>query len=367
MKNICHVIVGLGLGGAENMLYKLVKGTYKDYNIKIITLIEPGELKVKFDEIGVPVYSLGIKRGNISISAVKKVMKLIKDEDIIQTWMYHSDLLGALIKMRYPKKKLIWGIRHSDVSKDNNKRMTYYLMRINAALSKKPDVIISCSETAINNHVQIGYSSQKMRYIPNGFMVDEFKPYMKTDINYFPAGDVCQFITVGRWSPQKDYKNLFGALNILKKDGYLFNITMVGNGLINENNELRELIYDNGLKDNVRLVGPSNDVRKHLSDADIYVSSSLGEGFSNAIGEAMLTGLPVVATDVGDSKSIVGECGYIVKSRDSILLAKALVDMIKLDVEEYRKLSYSSINKIIKEYGIDYVVNEYKKLYKELV
>lgn len=138
---------------------------------------------------------------------------------------------------------------------------------------------------------------------------------------------------------------------------------MVGTNLDYENDELVTLIDSYNLKDNVILLGRRNDIPALLSAADIYVSSSLGESFSNAIGEAMACGLPCIVTDVGDSKLIVGDMGLVVEPRDYESLANALIKVHnRKNSERLRKLRRCWISN---NFSIEKIVREYEMLYSK--
>src|SRR5699024_8837320 len=130
---IFHIITGLNMGGAEAMLYKLLQNIDKSkYDINVISMMDEGFYGPKIQKIGIDVYTLNMKSGKPSFTAVLEARKLIKDADIVQTWLYHADLLGYIITRFSKRKKLIWGIRHSNLDKDKNKRSTLQIVKINS-------------------------------------------------------------------------------------------------------------------------------------------------------------------------------------------------------------------------------------------
>ncbi len=364
MKKIVHIITGLGSGGAEHMLYKLLKySDRKKYYHEVISLMDDGVYGKKIEDLGIKVYCLNLNKKNV-LSSILRVRRICKNFDIVDTWLYHADIFGFLIAKVLLRKKLIWNIRHSNLDKDANKPLTLKIVKINSVLSKYVNLITYNSNRALENHIKIGYTNNSSVTIPNGFELDKFK---------FSLDDRCRtrqelalkeedkvIITVGRWDIQKDYYTLLKALNELKKQNVKFKMIMVGTNLDYENDELVTLIDSYNLKDNVILLGRRNDIPALLSAADVYVSSSLGESFSNAIGEAMACELPCIVTDVGDSKLMVGDTGRVVQARDYRCMSKELIRFINTFNKDR---NIDARNRVINNYEIRKVSKNFEENY----
>src|SRR5690606_38973928 len=122
---------------------------------------------------------------------------------------------------------------------------------------------------------------------------------------------------VARWDPHKDHRTLLDALRHLNRnfsDAWV--CVLAGRGLEESNQELAQLLDRSEVKDKVRLVGNQANVIPMMSALDLHILSSMTEGFPNVISEAMLCGVPCVTTDVGDSRFIVSETGWVVPPRD---------------------------------------------------
>ncbi|NLT21012.1 MAG: glycosyltransferase, partial [Syntrophomonadaceae bacterium] len=114
---ILHLITDLETGGAEMMFLKLVQGMDKsEFQNVAVSMMDGGTLELEFEKAGVPVYCLGMKRGGISPVYVLRLLRIIRQEkpDIIQTWLYHADLLGT-ITARILKVPVIWNLRCADM------------------------------------------------------------------------------------------------------------------------------------------------------------------------------------------------------------------------------------------------------------
>jgi len=335
MKKIVHIITGLGSGGAEHMLYKLLK--YSDrgkYYHEVVSLMDEGVYGEKIEELGIKVHCLNLNKKNI-LSSILKGKKIAKDFDIVDTWLYHADIFGFIVAKILLREKLIWNIRHSNLDKGANKPRTLRIVKLNAILSKHVDCITYNSNKALENHLKVGYADKNSVVIPNGFELDKFKfsledrTRIRGELGLTNEDKV--IITVGRWDIQKDYYTLLKALNELKKQNIKFKMIMIGTSLDNSNKELLDLINKYDLKGNMILLGRRDDIPSLLSAADIYISSSLGESFSNAIGEAMTCELPCIVTDVGDSKIMVGNTGEVVKAKDYVGISETLIRYFEED------------------------------------
>ncbi|WP_427337953.1 glycosyltransferase [Caloranaerobacter sp. DY30410] len=362
MHRILHIITGLNGGGAENMLFKLLKYSNKErYYHEVISLMDKGIYGEKIQELGVKVHCLRISKRNM-VSALINARNICKGFDIINTWLYHADIFGFIVAKILLNKKLIWNIRHSNLEKEANKPRTLKIIKINSFLSKYVDCITYNSNKALENHIKFGYVDKNSVVIPNGFELDKFKFDLENRIRIRKELELDEeqkvIITVGRWDVQKDYYTLLKALNELKKHNNNFKMIMCGTNLDYSNKELTDLIDKYELRENIILLGRREDIPALLSAADIYVSSSLGESFSNAIGEAMACELPCVVTDVGDSKIIVGDTGKVVEAKNYINLSSSILSC--LNDSHLEEIGKKARLRIIRNYDIKTIVKLYE-------
>ena len=128
------------------------------------------------------------------------------------------------------------------------------------------------------------------------------------------------------------------------------------------------MIRKAGLGKYARLLGRREDIARITASLDIAVSSSaFGEGFSNALGEALSCGIPVVATDVGDSRSMVGDAGLVVPPENSPALGAAIGELIALEPGARRRLGALGRECMSRNYGIAGIAARYRCLYEEIV
>jgi len=367
MVKIMHVINGLNTGGAEHMLYKLIKNSVSNTEFlhEVISLKGEGYWKNKIEDLGISVHTLGLRKTNF-LSNIIQAKKLCKNADIINTWLYASDFFGYIIAKVFLKKKLIWNIRQSNLDRKYNSRSTNILLKINALLSKKVDVITYNSRKAHFNHINRKYYDKNSLIIFNGFDKDSIyyslecrnriRDHLGISKNYLV------FITVGRWDIQKDYYTLLKGLQLFKSHSIDFKLMMIGRDLVESNSSLVSEIEKRGLSDDVFLLGEKSNIKDYLSAGDIYVSSSLGESFSNAIAEAMLCELTCVVTDVGDSRYIVNGSGFVVEPNNPIRLSESLVKAYE-HIHSLGRKNKNARENIIKNYSIEKLVNSYNELF----
>lgn len=368
MIRIVHIITGLGSGGAENMLYKLLKYSDKEkFYHEVISLMDEGELGEKFKNEGIKIHSLNLSKKNFFVSLLK-AQKICKQFDIVNTWLYHADIFGFMVSKILLKKKLVWNIRHSNLDNGVNKKRTLFIVKINSFLSKYINCITYNSNKALETHTLFGYKNKNNVVVPNGFELEKFK-YDENKRYAFrkelEIEDKCKvFITVGRWDIQKDYYTLIKALSEVKRRLINFKMIMVGTNLDQNNVELHSLITNQNLTENIILLGRKNNVHELLSAADCYISSSLGESFSNSIGEAMACELPCIVTDVGDSKYIVGETGVVIEPRDYSKLASLICEFC---INQNFVRNTDGRERIINKYNIQIIASEFEKNYLQVL
>ena len=177
---IAHIITGLNVGGAEMMLYKVLQhSSGKEFQHEVISLTDVGLVGEKIQKLGVPVRALEMRGFDLPIVVIRLALWLRESNpDIVQTWMYHADLVGGLAtKLSFKKIPIVWGIRQSDLNPKLNKQRTILVAMVGAFLSRFiPKKIIINSMRGKKNHEAFGYQSSKMVVIPNGFDLEVFRP-----------------------------------------------------------------------------------------------------------------------------------------------------------------------------------------------
>lgn len=374
-RRIVHIITGLTRGGAETMLYRLLSRVDRGrFESSVVCLKEEGPMTERIRALGIPVHSLNLRARLLDAPGLLRLRGLLKTvrPDLVQTWLYHADLLGGLATKLTGSIPVVWGIRMSRLEPPGIKRSTILAARVCARLSRRlPARIVCCSESGLRTHAAIGYDATKMTVIPNGFDVESFCPdprareSVRSELGITPSAPVAGL--VARFHPQKDHAGFLRAA--LRLAGRIpdSSFLLAGHGIDWKNSMLRDAIESAGHRDRFRLIGPRDDVARLCAAFDVAVSSSsYGEGFPNAVGEAMACGVPCVVTDVGDSAWVVGDTGRVVPPRDSEALAAAVGELLSMSPGERKELGKVARRRIVEHFELSSVVHRYEQLYLEL-
>jgi glycosyltransferase involved in cell wall biosynthesis len=373
---IIFIITGLTTGGAEMMLFKLLSriDRYR-FSPTVISLIDRGKLADPIEALGIPVYTLGMKPGGVpTISIIWKLVTIFMETkpDLVQGWMYHANLaaqVGNILSCQFAP--IIWNIRHSIDSLSDESRSTATIIKASIPLSNFTDKIIYNSRISAAQHKALGYPVDKEIIISNGFNPELFKPSIAARISVraeLGLPDECLLIgRVARFHEMKDYPNLLQAAAILLKEHPDIHFLLIGNEVNLKNPILAELIQKLGIGDRIHLKDESQNISHYTAALDLATtSSSHGEAFPNAIGEAMCCGIPCVVTDVGDSAWVVGATGRFVPPRNPQALAAAWQELIDLGAEGRAALGVAARKRAIDCFSLDLVVSEYEKLYESI-
>lgn len=214
---------------------------------------------------------------------------------------------------------------------------------------------ISNSYSGKENFITKGFKSEKIIVIPNCF--EHIKDYTQKK-----RKDKVHIITVGRFVPQKDYETAIHAIAELKKtyDNIVFDIVGYGNMETQVRKWIRQYVID----DITTIYINPNNIAELLDQADIYISTSLFEGTSNSIMEAMNADLPIVATNVGDNGKLVQnqKNGFVTNKKDWKDIASKLA--ILIDNEEL-SLNMGKQSKLF--LSNNYSVEQFRKSYLSIL
>lgn len=355
------------------MLLKLLQQIDKNrFNPTVISLMDLGDVGPHIRALGIPVYALGMKRGGLPSPAVLlRLWRLLGKvhPDVVHTWMYHSDLLGGLVARLIGCSKVIWGIRHSNLSKTENKRSTIWVVKLCAALSGVvPTRILSCSYRARDIHVAVGYKEDKLHVIPNGFNLRHFVPDASARSSVrgelgLPA-DAPLVGLVARYDSQKNHAGFLEAASLLHVRRPDVHFVLAGQDIDALNADLITAIEQKSLQAYMHLLGRRDDVPRLMAAFDVLALSSHGEAFPNVLGEAMACGVPCVVTDVGDSAEIVGNTGRVVEVGDMAGLANGLFEVLELPADIRANLGVQARARVAAEYEISHVATQYMAFYE---
>jgi len=363
-----HLIVGLETGGAERMLFRLVKSLPGHSHI-IVSLTKVGPIGAQLISSGYSVHSIDLRLKTFVIS-IAKLWKLIDfyRPNVIQTWMYHADLLGGLVGRLAGIKNIIWNIRNTEIPQ-SEWSVTGIIIKICAKLSNTvPHKIVCCAHAVMQSHAALGYCIERMKVIPNGYESEAWAlpSQSKNDIKkiYDLPLDSIIIGVVGRFDRLKGYDVFIEAAAILSKCNHrgLF-FLMVGRNVDDKNAELLSLIAEKGGGAPFKLMGERKDIPQVMYALDIFCLSSRAEGFPNVVAEAMLMEVPCVVTDVGDAGLIVGTAGKVVPPNQPAALADALLSVVCMNEAQRTAIGHDARKRILQRFDINAVAQLYEDVY----
>ncbi len=374
--HILHIITGLGQGGAESVLYRLTTAPAQACRHTVISLTDSGIYGERLRVAGVEVHTLGMARGRFSLRGFMKLTRLIRsaEADVVQTWMYHADLIGGLAARYVGQRAVCWGIRNSGAYLEKSSASARLMLRLSARLSSRvPAAIVCCAQDAAARHQAAGYDAAKMQVIPNGYDLARFAPdgLARARVRREWNIDDSQLLIgcVARWDPLKDHDNLIHALAALDAEDTQDNIrcVLVGRGMTADNAQLMAIVDRLGLQGKVIPVGPRDDIPAVMNALDIHVLSSRAEGFPNVVAEAMACGTPCVVTQVGDAGVIVGDAGWIAPPERATALQGAMASAVDA-VRRYGRdtVGEHGRQRVHQTFGLTQMVQAYTTLWRQV-
>lgn len=375
MIKVMHVITTLGPAGAENMLCGIASsmdGTR--FKNEVVSLTGILDLAERMQTIGVRVRTLRMKKSVPNPLLVMRLAQWIRESkpDVIHTWMYHANLVGALAARLAGDVPVVWGIHHSVLDPRVDKRRTMFVNRACALLSGRlPARIVFCSQAAVRIHKELGYDTERLEVIPNGFNLEQVKPdpaaraSVREELGV--SADALLIGMAARFHPYKDHRNFLRAAGQLHTKKPEVQFLLCGMNVDWQNAQLAAWIEEEGLRGCVHLLGARRDMSRLFAAMDISTTPSLSEAFPIAVGEAMACGTPCVVTDVGDSALIVGDTGEVVAPGDPQALAQAWGRLIEVGTEMRRRLGMAARCRIQQHFALPSIVERYQAVYSELV
>ena len=372
---VVFIITNLATGGAETMLLKLLEHMNRTrFQPTVISLIGLGEIGPRIQALGIPVHTLGMARGLPSPLALLRLVRLLRQlqPDIVHTWMYHADLMGGLAARLTGRSRVIWCIRHSNLSKTENKVSTLRVVNLCARLSAwVPAQIISCSTRAKEVHAAVGYRADKLHVIPNGFELDRFTPNaaarasVRAELGV--AADAPLVGLIARYDSQKNHAGFVEAAALVAAQLPHVHFLLAGKDVDAANQVLQAAIAQHGLQERMHLLGRRDDVPRLMAALDVLASSSHGEAFPNVLGEAMACGVPCAVTDVGDSAAIVGSTGRVVPAGDMQGLAREVLALLQLPPAQRAARGQQARQRVQDHYEIGHVTRLYEACYERVL
>jgi len=358
---ILYIITGLTPGGAELHLSKIINNlSLNEFEIVVCSLTATDDILKNVKNTTNSVYLLDARKKSHFIKITLKVRKIIKivNPDIIHCIMFHSNMVGRIAAIGL-KKVIISSIRtkliHNKIGNlfdfISQPLVHYYFVNSNA-LGK----FIS----------RYGIRKRKINIIENGINFNDFLPTKSKEAIRKEVGLPHHPIvsTVANFKAQKDYPTIIKAINLLKNDTE-FTYLIVGKGLRFEDQEhrIKQLVKHYNLS-NIVFLGYREDIANILSITDIWVNSSIFEGQSNSLLEAMAMKLPIITTDIEENREIVrhNKEAILVPVNSPHILAQSIKLLLE-DKQLANSIAENAYLRVKKNYNQKDKINKLKNAY----
>ena len=364
------------LGGAERQAYELTSRlNSRKYRLTLIALRGEGNLAEFFRSIpDLSVITLEIKN---PLSTLIQLSSLLAERkvQVIHSFLDSTHFYSLLLRAIRWRLKLILSIRDSR----EDRAFGYTTLRSRAKerllelFLKHSRFLASMqiSNSEAGRRMFGGKRASKITVIPNGIDCEKFKPDFSARERIRNAINVpSETPLVGilaNCTAYKDYPTFIRAAQIVLRDLKDVHFLSIGENRTKVGDFAKSLVEVFGVKDRFHFLGRRCDVERLLPGLDLLCSSSVTEGFSNAICEGMSCGVPCIVTDVGDSRIIVGDTGLVVRPGHPEEFATAITCILRLSARDSRELGMKARQRIVANYEVSQMVAQYERIYESLI
>jgi glycosyltransferase involved in cell wall biosynthesis len=364
---ILIVITTLTFGGAETQVVRLASELKaRGWTVSVVCLVKPTAYLSQLEQEQIEVHSLDMPRGVPDLRAVFRLASIVRDfrPDVVHCHMFHANILGRVARPLCHMPVLIT-TAHNLRETSEKGGPTWHKELLYRVTDPLADMTTIICNAAFERYIRVGaVPRNKFAMIPNGVDTQVFsasEERRQSARRALGIGSEFVWLAVGRLVKQKDYPNLFRAVETL--EGKDFVVLIAGDGPLEQ--DLREECRKRGLGDRVRFCGAREDILDLYQAADAFVMSSEFEGLSAALLEAASAGLPAVVTDVGGNADIVihDVTGYVVPPAESVQLGAAMQRLMEGSPEHLQTMSASARKHCHEQYRISTIMDKWLELY----
>jgi L-malate glycosyltransferase len=358
---VLQVVLSLNPGGTERLVIELTRRLCDVIPMSVCCLDEAGEWATALTQAGVRVESLGRHEGfDARLGLGVRRIARAHHASVMHCHHYSPFVYGSLARISGAKCRMVFTEhgRLSDAQPSLKRRAA------NVFFSRFADRVFTVSEDLRRHLVQEGFSADAVGVIYNGIDVGPrgngaASNRIREQLNVSPSALIVG--SVGRLDPVKDLGTLLKAMADIRRN-HSAELIMIGDGP--ERGRLQASAVENGLEHHVHFLGYRSDAREWLAACDVYVNTSVSEGISLTILEAMAAGLPVIATRVGGTPEILdATCGILVPVRDPQAVAAALVQLAR-EPERRRQLGHAARVRVEERFTLERMIQQYCDVYR---
>lgn len=305
--------------------------------------------------------------------ALRDIMRE-EQPDVVQTWMHRADIVGGLVARSLGIKHIVWGIHSRGIFRspgESNLKLALYQQAMRAASHAVPQLIVSCSTTAIQDHCEMGYPESKMKWIPNGISTERFVPdaaagkAVRAELGIPADAPVIGFM--GRFHPVKDLPLFLEAVALHQARHPDTHFILCGGHEDHLEPRAYALWEALPLRHQVHCVEFRSDAERLYNAFSLLSLCSQSEALPMVLLEAMACGVPCVTTDVGDCASVIGKSGFVAAPNNPEALAKAWEKVLELSPDAYHEMSVLARDRVESHFSIHSVAEQYEATYRSLI
>jgi glycosyltransferase involved in cell wall biosynthesis len=370
---VLHVITGLGTGGAETSLLRLITHTAPlGIAHTVASLLPDGPLAAPMRDAGAHVHSMEMSRGVADPRVLRRLAQLVRQTraDVVHGWMYHANLAASAAAWM-AHRPVIWGIRHALDAYAQEPSRLRAVIRAGSWVSHHARAVVYNSARSAQQHAALGYAQTRTLVLPNGFDTEALAPdhnagrAVRESLGLDLATPVVGLIA--RVDPLKDHDTFLAAAQQLQAMRPSVRFLLVGRDTNDPTGAIARGIRERGLSGLVYTLGERRDIRAVFNSCTVATLTSRSEGFPNAVGEAMACGIPCVVTDVGDAGLLVGDTGRIVPVGDAGAIAQAWCALLDESAEARAARGESARNRIAERFSLGAHAAAYQTLWHNVV
>lgn len=367
-RTVVHLITGLSKGGAETMLYQVLKyRRNQELSYKVISLGGAHYYGDRMRELGYEVIELDFRKR--PLGGFIRLCRELRGTDTLCCWMYHANFAGYLAGRIRGIKRIVWSIHQSNLDPSVNTARTLRINRYCARRSWKVSRILYTGEWARAAHEAVGYCHGKGVVVDNGCDCEEYRPdasaaeSLRAELG-IPSGKKI-ILSVTKNTPVKDIPTFFKAFGALHRKDSKVVAVMCGLDVEKENAPIVCLCREMGLKigEDVFLLGMRHDVPRLLAGCDLHVLHSAGEAFPVTLTQAMACGCVCVTTDVGDARRILNNDACVVPPGKPETLAEKIREVLALPEETADVIRRGNRARVRENFDIREIVKQYEEVF----
>ena len=365
---ICLATTELALGGAEKCLANLACGLPSGhFSVRVLSLAplpEPPKdaLRTQLQDAGIPLDTLNLTSVRQLISGTRRFREYLDEHeiDLLQTFLYHANVLGSLAKKKAPDLIQVSGIRVADPSGWRQLLERRAKKRWDHTVCVSQDVAAFASD-------RLRLTQTQLSVIPNGINADHYHN-IQSDRNTIlgTTSEKRWLLTIGRLEGQKGLDWLLALAPTLLEQCPQYDLILVGDG--SQRTRLQQQARQTGIADRLHFLGWRPDIPQILNASDMLLLPSRWEGMPNVLLEAMASSLPVVARAVHGVEEILGAHGELQIVRDDSPSAFVeRVTQLVADPDRREVLGRQNHDQILAGFTLPQMVQQYGSLYRQLL